>query len=84
MRKTIDSDFAQFRGNTFDVVKIFEKNNPMNTKDKISNTIFPKKIVYDTKKTVIVDTYDKDINKKWTDGIHYFKSLEPAFYFQKL
>jgi hypothetical protein len=72
---------ALFRGNNFFVTKIFNKYNPNVTKTKISFKInCLKQINYIVNDVIKVNTYDYNLNNIFTDGIFYYKTIEPAFY----
>ena len=85
---TFDMIFSQFRGNKFivcDIISIIDKkikthNTIINTFNNIKtdNVI---KTQYSVSKVVYPHFYDKDINNLNSGGIHYFISLEGAFYY---
>lgn len=70
---------ASYRGNYFFVEKIFNKINPKYVTNKITSKFKDKYLTYIVGKYVTSD-FDKDINKTYTSGIHYYKTIEPAFY----
>jgi len=76
-----DQSHALFRGNNFFVVKIFNKYNPNATKTHLSLKInCLKKINFIVNDVIKNDTYDYNLNNIFTDGIFYYKTIEPAFY----
>lgn len=76
-----DIETASFRANKLKVICIVNKFNPKININKIINSIYTKKnITYTVNEIVCVDDYDMDINNIYSSGIHYYKSLDPAFY----
>lgn len=78
------SRFAQFRANKLEVYLIVAKDNPNITTDKVYNSTYKKKICYEVGKTITIEDYDTNIDKICSPGIHYFKSIECAYYFDIL
>lgn len=79
----IKNDRATFRGNNFRVVKIFDKMNPRIVHNKIENSFYSRsKIIYELGKIVCVNSFNEDLNSFGGDGIYYYKSIVPAFYFE--
>jgi antitoxin component YwqK of YwqJK toxin-antitoxin module len=72
---------AKFRANKLKVIKIFNKNNPDLTKKFITNKYENKKLRYIVGRIVKIDDYDEDLEIVCSNGIHYFKTLEPAYYY---
>lgn len=74
---------AKFRANKLYVVLIFNKFDPTKTIPDIVNDDCKDDIIkYKTGKIVYPNKFDHDLDKICSDGIHYFKSIEPAFYYQ--
>jgi len=61
------------------VYDIVHKFNNTHT-NKIYNTIYPKKILYEKYKIIECDNYNEDTNTIYTTGIHYYKNYKRAFY----
>lgn len=84
----IDEDYAYFRGNTFFVEKILNKFDINKTTDSIFSTrhMYDKyaPIEYTVGKIVSVGTTTQKhtINIVDTHGIHFFKTLKAAFYYE--
>jgi antitoxin component YwqK of YwqJK toxin-antitoxin module len=83
-RNNVSDEFcAKFRGNDLFVSKIFNKLCPSVTINEIRNTSYTKKTTSYIVNTIIhIDNYDNDINVIQGSGIHYFKSISPAFYYE--
>jgi antitoxin component YwqK of YwqJK toxin-antitoxin module len=79
--KVIYFNNAKFRENKLKDIKIFNKNNPDKTKKMIINEYENKKLRYTVGRIVKIDDYDEDIEIVCSNGIHYFKTLEPAYYY---
>lgn len=76
-----DQKYAKYRGSEFMVVLIFKKSNPSCTIEKIKNTSYRDTIEYVTGTLVKVENFDKS-TVICAPGIHYFKSITCAFFFQ--
>jgi hypothetical protein len=95
-RKVVDSLRAKYRANQLIVVKIilidFDAVNnadPFNENKKIIDKLKHRPehikcdhIIYEVGKLVKADAFEDDINKVCAGGIHYFKSIDPAFYYR--
>jgi hypothetical protein len=78
----VDPLNAKFRGTHFMVVLIFDKMEPKYTVKQTENTIHLRdKLKYIVGEVVYANDYDHDSSKICAPGIHYFKSLEAAFYY---
>jgi antitoxin component YwqK of YwqJK toxin-antitoxin module len=80
-RKTIDPKTAKFRASELRVVRIINLNDPTKTIRYLVNDYEGKKIKYRVGEIVRPDTFDEDINCVCSNGIHYFKSIEPAIFY---
>uniref|UniRef100_A0A6C0EAG9 Uncharacterized protein n=1 Tax=viral metagenome TaxID=1070528 RepID=A0A6C0EAG9_9ZZZZ len=76
----INADYAKYRGNRFEVILIFNKFNPDEMLNEILTEYQNKKVVYTTGKIVTPDYYDCDMNNICSNGIHYYKTIEQAYY----
>lgn len=88
-----DPNYAKYRANELKVIVIFDRYNPSETKEK-TNSIFKKTFAYESGKIVKALSYgEKELNEKYfedegnnervcTFGIHYYKTIEAAFYHQ--
>ena len=88
-----DPDFAKFRCSKAKVLQIFSmpKDAPDLEKTTLSNipryyvkgeSWYPeKKIVYQINQIITVDNYDENVEETCSRGIHYFKTMEAAFWF---
>ena len=84
-KNIINYNFAKFRANVLYVVAIVEIDN-LTTIDEITNCAnYNKgnilKIIYKINNLVFPDKFDQNINIICTSGIHYFKTLDAAFYY---
>jgi antitoxin component YwqK of YwqJK toxin-antitoxin module len=82
-RKNVaDPNYAKFRADILEVLRIFLKYDPTAEYRSIENTCFEsKQITYNIGKYVEVDNYDTCKNHVCAPGIHYFKNVIPAFYY---
>jgi antitoxin component YwqK of YwqJK toxin-antitoxin module len=76
-----DPRHAKFRANELKVIKIFNKNNPKLTKRFVVNKYKERILKYMVGKVVKIDDYDENIEEVCSKGIHYFKTLETAYYY---
>jgi hypothetical protein len=73
--------FALYRGDSFIIELIFDKFNPTKTCDFLSEQIKRDYYVdFVPKEVVQVFGFDTNIDIIYAKGIHYYKSIEPAFY----
>lgn len=80
-RHVFDERYAKYRANKLKVVLIFNKHSPKETKSEIYNSVFEKKkLLYKSGEIVEADSFDTFFDNVVTNGIHYFKTLEPAFH----
>uniref|UniRef100_A0A6C0EAT8 MORN repeat protein n=1 Tax=viral metagenome TaxID=1070528 RepID=A0A6C0EAT8_9ZZZZ len=80
-RKVVNEKFAKYRGSLFNVINIFNKFNPTETREKITNSMFDlKTVAYIVGTNVIAKDYVCNDNIIYGGGFHYFKSVEPAYY----
>lgn len=76
----VDSKCAKFRANKLFTKMIINKFTG-ELIPEIANTSYSNKIVYKVGKVMVVDNYDFNINTICAPGIHYFKSIDAAYYF---
>jgi antitoxin component YwqK of YwqJK toxin-antitoxin module len=75
---------AKFRANKLKVLCIFSKDNPIDQLDFIENTSYtPNIITYRRGETIEIKNFDTNLNEVCAEGIHYFKSLESAYYYSR-
>lgn len=79
-----DRDYAKFRANKLRVVEIINMENPNITKKIVTNKYAPFEIKYEVGFVVEEDKYDYAVNKICSNGIHYFRTLVPAFYYRSV
>jgi antitoxin component YwqK of YwqJK toxin-antitoxin module len=83
-----DKKYAMFRCNKIKVIEIFNANDPELKKDKIINMYENsenKQLTYTTyeiNKIVHPDSYNEDINQVYSNGIHYFKTIDCAYFYE--
>jgi hypothetical protein len=75
-----DIENASYRANKMFIYDIIHKINPDTKINKLYNTIYHKKILYEKGKIVECTDYDYNINHIYTTGIHYYKNKERALY----
>ena len=78
-----DSLYAKFRADKLFVVKILNINNIESIK-KIVNNNYKIKIIYKCDEIIIPDKFDENIDEVCSSGIHYFKTIDAAFYYKEL
>lgn len=78
--KTIDKNYAKFRTSLAKVKLIFHKFD-LTFVDSIRNNIYSKNITYTVGQFVSPDLFDDNLNSVCAGGIHYFKTIESAFYY---
>lgn len=77
----VNTLYAKHRAEKANVKLIFNKFNPLITIQFIKNSIYEnKKILYETNKEIIADSFDDNLNNVCSNGIHYYKSIECAFF----
>ena len=79
-----DPKYAKYRANKLKVLLIIHKFDPSNILEKVENSYYKKKVVYITNEIIEIDDYDYDLNVVGTRGIHYFKTIEQAFFWELL
>jgi len=72
--------YATFRGNAFRTIAIVNSMNPNKTLNTITNHE-ETKTIYTVNQIVVPDGYNKDISKVCCKGIHFFKDLKAAYYY---
>jgi antitoxin component YwqK of YwqJK toxin-antitoxin module len=80
----INTRYAKFRANKLQVVTIISYHNPKRRSKKIihkPDCMFPS-TVYIKGHIVEPDKYDYDLNIICSNGIHYFNSIEAAYYYE--
>jgi len=75
-----DIENASYRANKMLVYDIIHKLDNTKYINKIYNTIFPNKILYEKYKIIECDDYDENSNTIYTTGIHYYKNFTRALY----
>jgi hypothetical protein len=82
-KHVIDSNYAKYRANKLRVLCIFKKTNPEIHVEAIQNTCYnDKKITYYVGRVVSVDNYDHTVESVCAPGIHYFKFVKAAYYYE--
>jgi len=73
-----DPTNAKYRADKIYTELIFNKYDPNKTILSISNTFYKSKVTYTVNSITYPDKFDNDLNKFYTNGIHFFKSIEQA------
>jgi antitoxin component YwqK of YwqJK toxin-antitoxin module len=76
-----DANYAKFRANKLKVIKIINLTDG-SLINSIENRFDHSSVTYAIDTIVFPNRYDMDKNKICTNGIHYFKTLDAAFYYQ--
>jgi antitoxin component YwqK of YwqJK toxin-antitoxin module len=75
--------FAKYRANKLRVTKIINKFNPNKTTNRVSSSVYNEnKVDYIEGEIVIPDSFNKKLDDVCSHGIHFFESVEPAFYYE--
>jgi antitoxin component YwqK of YwqJK toxin-antitoxin module len=69
---------ASYRCNSAKVIDIYDIFT--NEKKSVARSIYNKNFIYQVNEIVVADHYDRDKNMINSGGIHYYLSVEPAFY----
>jgi antitoxin component YwqK of YwqJK toxin-antitoxin module len=81
----IDINYAKCRADKLLVILIFDIYKPENQFDFIFNRYFDDKcnseIIYRKGEIVTPDKFDENLDKVCSNGIHYFKTIDAAFYY---
>jgi antitoxin component YwqK of YwqJK toxin-antitoxin module len=78
-----DVNHAKHRANKLEVVSIVNKDNGSHLDEIKSSSYSHDHLMYYVGETVESDEYDTDINKVCSTGIHYFKTWETAYFWDK-
>lgn len=79
-RSVADENYATFRAKYMMPIAIFEKRDPRMTREYIDNTSYHKTLTYEVGSLANVEDFDNDIDMVSSAGIHYFKSIDAAYY----
>ena len=79
-RIVIDERHAKYRADKLMVVDIIDKYHPHRLME-ITKSYFDDGFTYTVGTIACDNSFDKDLHKICTKGIHYFKTVEAAFYF---
>jgi hypothetical protein len=83
LRKDVkNANNAKFRANKLNVLKIINVFDGTTTQS-ILNQFNNSSVIYIVDKDVFPNRYDKNPNNICSCGIHYFKTIDAAFYYQK-
>jgi len=69
---------AKYRADKLYTELIFNKRDPNETIQSISNTFYKNVITYTVNSITYPDSFDNDLNRVCTNGIHFFKSIKRA------
>jgi signal peptidase I len=81
-RNAINVKCAKFRGNIFQVVDILNKFDAEKRIKSVQNSIYDKRVIYTVGEIIEIKDYDHCIDNICSRGIHYYKSIKPAFYME--
>ena len=82
-KDVINPSHAKFRADRLFVVAIINIHN-LQTFDEIRNNNFQLKIIYKINQIVIPDKFDLDIDNVCSSGIHYFRTIDTAYYYRTM
>jgi antitoxin component YwqK of YwqJK toxin-antitoxin module len=77
-----DINYAKFRADKLEVVEIIDMKDYSNSCNSISNFNWTNGLKYIKNKIVIPDSFDNNLNRICSNGIHYFKTIDAAFYYR--
>jgi antitoxin component YwqK of YwqJK toxin-antitoxin module len=84
-RKDIaNMNYTKFRADKLAVIFIVNVNNPSETTKSIIHEFNGTKCLYEVDIVVEADYYDNDVRIICSHGIHYFKTIEPAYYYRDI
>lgn len=83
-QNVINPKCAKFRANKLKVIKIINVDDPSITKKHILNKFNNNELCYRVGDTVISDLYDENINVTCSHGIHYFKTIRAAYFYESI
>lgn len=74
---------AKFRADKLKVLKIINKFDPTKTTEEIESSCYLNDyVIYKTGEVVYSDAYESDINIVCGAGLHYYKTILPAYYLE--
>lgn len=79
-KDVFDKSYAKFRANRLNVVAILSVVNLSSVTHVMHSWKDSNPVRYEVGKVVECDKFDEDLNKVCSGGIHYFKTLIPAYY----
>jgi antitoxin component YwqK of YwqJK toxin-antitoxin module len=77
-----DRKYAKFRGSEFEVIDIINKFDLTKTINSIQNSTYENKTEYIKGTIVRPDSFDPDLDKVCSNGIHFFEDIMCAFYYE--
>jgi antitoxin component YwqK of YwqJK toxin-antitoxin module len=86
-KSVINSHYAKFRADQLKVIKIIDLNNLNSDVKEVLNSYEDPttgkyvKLLYKVGTIAIANEYDSNINNICSNGIHYFKTIDGAFYY---
>jgi hypothetical protein len=81
MRKSaVDWRYAKYRGDGFLVLRIIDLLGLEETVETIENEMDGKTTVYTVGRIAVPDNFDQNLEKVCCSGIHYYTTIEPAYY----
>lgn len=73
---------AKFRADMLRTVAIFDMHNPGRRLARVSNTFKDNNVEYSVGHVTVASGFDKSLNLVKGEGLHYFHTLDCAFYFR--
>lgn len=86
-KNVVDNKYAKFRANALQVIAIINMNS-CERRNSITNIFTSKhsgqiKLIYEVGKVVECNEFDKNLDDVCSGGVHYFKTILPAYYYDK-
>lgn len=84
-RKNVaNKKYAKFRANKLNIVEIININSPDITKTQITHKCGDSKVIYKVGSTICSSHYDENIEHVRTNGVHYFKTIDCAYFYKDI
>lgn len=80
-RSVVDPNYARYRASTALTELIFNKFDHLKTLVSIRNMPYETELIYEVGEIAQPDGYDNDINEVNTNGIHFFNTIDAAYYY---
>jgi antitoxin component YwqK of YwqJK toxin-antitoxin module len=83
-KNVMNENYTKFRADKLAVIFIINVNNPFETTKTMIHKFDDTECLYEVDTIVEADYYDDDVRIVCSHGIHYFKTIEPAYYYRDI